>query len=57
MTTEKGWLDRKLDEAEAYRKEFSDWDDFKFTAAGLFLLLAPFLLVAAIGLALFLLFR
>lgn len=53
MNEFEGWLGRKLDEAEAYRKEFSAWADFKFTLAGLFIVAAPALILACFGAALF----
>jgi hypothetical protein len=53
---EKGWLDRKLDEQDEYRKKFSAWDDFRFGVLGpaaflgliAFALLAVYALLAAI---------
>jgi hypothetical protein len=50
---EKGWLDRKLDEQDAYRAKFSAWEDAKMSLGFLGL---PLLILAGVALILFALF-
>lgn len=47
--SEKSWLERKMDEADAYKAKFSAWDDFKFTLAGLFGIAWPVLIIALLA--------